>query len=317
MGLHGDGAPTTKTEGLFTISWSSDHATGNTSQTRNVYAVLPKTAVDVGTLLAVWDYLAWACISLLAGRIPPRDHNGNRHLEAGRKIAKGWRFAMVQVRGDWEYSEVLKLPRWGAVPRMCWVCCAKQGEGLPNNQLWTTVEDGGWRSAPTISHEQSLANLRAANLEAHLVFRIVCLRIEGVMTDVLRILDQGCTCHVIGNVLWELRRVFGGINMKEQVGNIEADIKAWHKANNVPLELRCELTVERLRTSKDWPKLKAKAATTRHLIECTSQLASRHNSGSTHDRRRLAVVQILRDFYNVCATEGGAFPRRPSLSCAR
>ena len=202
LGLHGDGAPTTKTEGLFTISWNSAHATGNTSQTRNVYAMLPKTAVDDGTLLAVWDYLAWACNALLAGRIPPRDHNGKGHPEGGRKIAKGWRFAMVQVRGDWEfYSEVLKLPRWDAVPSVCWMCYVKQGEGLPNNQLWTTVEDGGWRSAPTISHEQFLAHLRTANLEAHPVSNIVCLRIEGVMTDVLHILDQGCTWHVICNDL--------------------------------------------------------------------------------------------------------------------
>ena len=33
-------------------------------------------------------------------------------------------------------------------------------------------------------------------------------------------------------------------------------------------------------------------------------LASRHNSGSVYDRQRLAVVQILKSFYDTCDAEG-------------
>ena len=39
----------------------------------------------------------------------------------------------------------------------------------------------------------------------------------------------------------------------------------------------------------------------------TRELAETHNTGTTHDRQRLAVVQILDDFYALCAEEGRYF----------
>lgn len=40
FGIHGDAAPTHKTDGLFTISWNSVHGTGSTMETRYIYAVV-------------------------------------------------------------------------------------------------------------------------------------------------------------------------------------------------------------------------------------------------------------------------------------
>ena len=40
--IHGDGAPTTKADGLFTISWSSLHASGSTRHTKNIFTVVRK-----------------------------------------------------------------------------------------------------------------------------------------------------------------------------------------------------------------------------------------------------------------------------------
>ena len=34
--VHGDGAATTKADGLFTISWSSLHSSGTTQETKNI-----------------------------------------------------------------------------------------------------------------------------------------------------------------------------------------------------------------------------------------------------------------------------------------
>ena len=124
------------------------------------------------------------------------------------------------------------------------------------------------------------------------------------MIDVLHVLDQGVSSHTLGNVFWELKAKFGGATQELQVANLYADMKAWHKANKRPMELQGKLTVARLRTGKDWPKLKAKGASTRHLVDYAFDLASRHNSGSVHDRQRLAVVQILKSFYDTCHAEG-------------
>ena len=69
-----------------------------------------------------------------------------------------------------------------------------------------------------------------------------------------------------------------------------------------------DLTYERIKTSGDWPKLKAKAAATRHLLKFAAKLASTYNSGNVHDKRRLAVIELLVEFYNIL--EHGA----PSLT---
>ena len=59
------------------------------------------------------------------------------------------------------------------------------------------------------------------------------------------------------------------------------------------------LTVERLRTQGGWPKLGGKAAQLRHCARFASEVAGQHDSGSAHDRRRLAVVQLLVRFYDL------------------
>ena len=112
------------------------------------------------------------------------------------------------------------------------------------------------------------------------------------------------TCHMLGNVFWELKAQFAGGTQDAQVVSLEADMKAWHVANKRPWELQGKLTVARLRTGKDWPKLKAKGATTRHMVDYAFALASRYNSGSVHDKQRLAVVQIIKLFYDTCHNEG-------------
>ena len=80
-------------------------------------------------------------------------------------------------------------------------------------------------------------------------------------------------------------------------------MKQWHKERREKLNLQGKLTFERIRTQADWPKLKAKAACTRHLISYARHLCELHNDGSTHDRRRLACVKFVERFYEVCAME--------------
>ena len=88
-GMHGDGAPTTKVDGLFSIAWNSLHATGTTKETRQLYAVIRKSDIIDGTLNTYWDRLAWSLNALQVGRIPARDWLGKRRKDAGQIIAGG------------------------------------------------------------------------------------------------------------------------------------------------------------------------------------------------------------------------------------
>ena len=306
VGLHGDSAPTTKQEGLLTIAWNSTIATGSTKDTRNIFTVVPKSIIEDGPLLAVWEYMTWAFNALLDGRVPERDHRGIRRPDAGRRLAGGWTFAVVQLRGDREfYSEYVRLPRWDSKPFMCWQCYAQQGDGVAANMSWTSTADGGWRDRLR-THEEWVAELTAAGLPLPAIMQIVSLRLEGIMADVLHAVDQGVAFHLIGNAWWELEDTFGAPRdtQARRVALLEIDAKKWHKDNSVEWTLQGKLTEARVRTSSDWPKLKAKGAATRHLIDYTVHLAASRSDGSRHDRMRLAVCQLLKTFYDTCEREG-------------
>ena len=60
-----------------------------------------------------------------------------------------------------------------------------------------------------------------------------------------------------------------------------------------------KLTVERLRTDGNWPKLKAKAAATRHLVQYAFELMVEHNRGTEGDQKVLAIIQLMVRFYAI------------------
>ena len=64
-----------------------------------------------------------------------------------------------------------------------------------------------------------------------------------------------------------------------------------------------KLSVERLRTKGGWPKLKAKAAATRHLAAYAVHLAQTFGTSAGEDRKILGVCQMLREFYNALDSE--------------
>ena len=64
-------------------------------------------------------------------------------------------------------------------------------------------------------------------------------------------------------------------------------------------KVKGRLTTERIRTSNSWPKLKAKAAATRHLSPFALELAREHL-----DIKRIAIAQMLCQFYELVDAQG-------------
>jgi hypothetical protein len=94
-----------------------------------------------------------------------------------------------------------------------------------------------------------------------------------------------------------------GANNDDAIENLEADMKTYYQNTNEPYRLRGKLVMNRIKTSGDWPKLKAKAAPCRHIGKYCKHLCELDNSGSLHDRRRLAVVTLLQRFYDILEVE--------------
>ena len=304
-GLHGDGAPTTKVEGLFTLSWNSYHVSGNSSQTRNVYTVIRTTSMDAEKriLNAVLERLVWEFDCLALGHIKSVDYQGRVHPKGGSSIANGWKMFLLFCRGDWEYFvKVFEFPSWNSVPYCCFVCSASPT--IAELIFSRSGPTAGWR-ATIKTHASYVAELAAAGKPIPILLRSLTLRLEGIMIDPMHTIDQGIAPHLLANVFLEIMELgHWGPNQAEQLVGLAAALKAWEKKTLHVYRLQGKLSWSRIRTSGDWPKLKAKAANCRHLLRFAFELCTTYSSGSVHDHRRMACCQLLCRFYEIINLEG-------------
>ena len=303
MGLHGDGAPYAKTDSIFVITWNSLVGQGATAKKRFVFTILRKSEMNRRTLDTVFRIFAWSMNILLSGVTPAASWVGRALKDGGRDLASGWCGAMCQVRGDWDfYREVFNFPAWNTAIRMCWMC---QASSTIRNLAWTDLgPDAGWR-ATRWTHCGYLAYLRAAGLLAPaLLTAVLGLRLECIMVDVLHTVDQGVASHIIGNVFWLIairRAAFGKGTYEQKIEMLAAHMKQWYKREKCDSKVQGKLTLERVRASGGWPKLKAKAAATRHLAPYALFLMKMF--GTEEDQQVLAVCTLLCEFYQILNNE--------------
>ena len=172
--------------------------------------------------------------------------------------------------------------------------------------------DAGWRGTK-FTHESYLEYLRAAGLCIPILFALVLgFRLECVMVDILHTMDQGISSHIVANVMWyfaTIRNVFGGRNMEEKISNLNANLISWYRDTKAKVRVQGPLTVDRVRTSGEWPKLKCKAAATRHLASYVLHLVIVHGAKTVddpwhgHDQLTLGVCQLLVRMYEIINSE--------------
>ena len=299
LGLRGDSAPFCKTQSLHTIAWNSLHGLGDTLRTRLVFTSVVKSTCVPGTLATLHRYLAWAMNALEGGQWPALDWQGKRHPRSGEVLAAGWRGMCVQVRGDWEfYADVFRFPRWNNAENMCWVCRASSA--IP--ALAWTARDGEWRDTYR-THESYLAELAAAGREPCELFLIRTLRLEGVMIDVLHTVDLGVTAHLLGNTCYEIMMSWD-VTQGTAVTRLNERLRSWYREQRfADARVQGKLTIERIKTSGGWPKLKAKGAAIRHLIAFAKDLAVEADDRSLHGQRRMGCLTCMQRFYSILAEE--------------
>lgn len=255
------------------------------------------------TLDVVWRIIAWSFNAILSGSRPTTSWNGFALRDGGGPLASGWRGALCQIRGDWAfYAEVFGFPQWNSALRMCWMCKASS---TIRHLAWTRFgADAGWRETRW-THTSYLDYLRGANLVVPaLLTAFVGFRLECVMVDVLHTVDQGVASHIIGNVFWLIavqRLAFGRGSREEIIKRLDKHLRGWYSRTRCESHVQGKLTVDRVRTSGGWPKLKAKAAATRHLAAYALHLA--RTFGRAEDRLVIAVCTLLCEFYSILENE--------------
>ena len=301
LGMHGDGASFSKQDSSYVFSWNSLIGAGQTMQKRFVATVIRKTDMVDGTIDRISKVLSWSFNAILSGKFPRESWDGKALPGGDGLLAKGWRGALCQVRGDWAfYCEIFRFPQWNAAERMCWLCKASSTD--PSLAWVKYGPDAKWRETRW-SHESYMRFLRGAGIAipALLAFAIG-FRLECIMIDVLHTVDQGVASHIVGNVLWYfavVRKMWGGTTQQQQIEHMFKHMQKWYKGSQADSKVKGKVTVERVRTKGNWPKLKAKAAATRQLAAYVLLLAQTFGDGSRKEMQILGLCQLLVDFYRI------------------
>lgn len=307
IGMHGDAGAFNRHDGLMVLSWNSLLGHGPTQRKRFVFTFIKKKDYTPETLNALWRLFAWSLNAMLDGRSPLRDWCDRPTQGGGEELAGGWQACLCQVRGDWQfYCEIFAFPKWNNAVRMCWICLASAS--IVSLSFKRCSRDAAWRRT-RFSHESYIAELQRVGGQIPELFKhVIGLRLECIVVDVLHALDLGVAATIVGNILWETvaKKMWGGSNQDANVALLEKYLRAWEKKTNAT-KLQGALTAERLRNSSGYPKLKAKGAATRHLAPYALAVARKFDSGSQHDRTKVAIAQLLCKLYNIMSSSGQFF----------
>ena len=304
IGIHGDAGAFTKHDSVYAFSWNSLLGEAGTFRKRFLFTVMRKADMTSGTLDAIFKLMVWSFDCMLTGELPALNYHGQRNDGGGTLLANGFRAALFQIRGDWAFlKEAMQFPAWNNAEKRCWLCKASN---TIRRLTWTDcTSTAGWRDT-MYTHESFLLDRIASGLGLPVLLSGVGVRVECVTIDILHVMDQGVTSHIVGNILWILaigRGLLGGRTHADRIKKLAAHLKQWYKETRCKSQIQGKLTIERLRTSAAWPKLKAKAAATRHLAEYILALMVQYSDESLHDQRALALCRVLVDFYKLMETE--------------
>ena len=309
LGFHGDGGAFSHQDSLYVFAFNSLLGGGETKVQRFLMTTIRKTDLVPGSIEAIMKIFAWSFNCCVAGKSPSVDHTGRRISTMGkpRELAGGWKGILMSVRGDWDfYVSVFRFPHWQCAINMCWLCAAS---GLHDSELLYSdcSQSAQWRDTRR-THATWLAALRADGAPTPPLFDVVGLRLDAMMIDILHCVDLGVAAHIAANILLELvqKRAWGGSTQDVAIAALMVALKAWYSKQKSTRKVQGSLTLERLRTNGGWPKLKAKAAQVRHIARFVLEMALTHDAGILHDRRRLAIAQLLVRFYDLIE-QGGMF----------
>ena len=300
VGLYGDAGKYSKQDSLMIFTWNSLLGTGSTITKKFLCTAIRKADVVPGTYDDILNILSWSFNVMLTGLWPSIDWQGRELEPRPEYLAGGLRACLCQVRGDWEfYTSIFAFPKWNEAERMCWCCDASSHGPLSFSDCGP---DAPWR-ATRHTHESYLEMLAARGQQVPVLFqKALGMRLEMVAIDTLHTVDLGIALHIGGNVLMECCRAkaFCDGNIDANIAELNEVIKEWYRRNpKVSTRLKGKLTRERIQTSKSWPKLKSKAAETRHLAPFFLELSRKHL-----DAKRVAVCQLLCEFYSLIHAQG-------------
>ena len=219
----------------------------------------------------------------------------------------------VQKRSDWAWTkQVLGLTGWrgeGPDSRMCFKCGAtKDGP----RSFRDTSASAGWR--PTMIDTRTfIKTTLSAGKFLSVVFQWPGFQTLGLVLIQADLMHTGClgvVQYVCGNILYELFLELGGVysNPLQTMCILETYIRQASKAVGLKQSALSHLTIGMIKAEgRKAPKLKAKAAESRHVLKCVCHILETHHQPKTpYEELRYNCVKNLANFYDeLCGWKPG------------
>jgi hypothetical protein len=274
----------------------SDHP--DWMQSIHVFTVIRKADLQQETWDSIWDILVWDMKSMLTGKFPSTTHDQRQfepgYMQAlrGQYIAGGARFAVIQLKQDWEHiCSVYGFKSWAAAE-----CCPFCDAPKDPTQWVACGAHARWRKtiwdkaklAMALKGEVRLANGAVSNKmkwASHL-WGLPHFDIRFIKADPMHVLFcDGVVNKTIGSLLYNMcvvRKDLPGRTNETRVEAAWAMIKKHFKPHAPPIT---KLTLTTFRASSAdgvaSVALKAKAKQTWDLWPAVYSLACDRNTNKT------------------------------------
>lgn len=298
IGLHGDGVPfkAKMADSIEQFSWSF---ASDPSSPRILFCVVPKSFCAGRDTYE--DILAAFAASLkvsATGQHATQRLDGEpwqKPSDVQRSKQKGplpYVACLIELRGDWAYyNQVFGFPSWAST-RMCWKCGATQHGHC---SFRDTGPDACWRTLRQTCDE-FLQHQLATGVANSVIFTAPGVKISYVVIDWLHTMDLGLCQTILGNTMFECLAFLEGNTQAAKAATLWGKVKEYYKEARPATQFQ-KITLDMIRLQGKGPKLRGKAAETRHLVPFVQRLAREFAGKSKHCTLVAEVVDHLSMLY--------------------
>lgn len=299
--LHGDSAPHSEVDSLMCISMRALTSELSVAESQLLLFASPKGCLERQTVAAVMKTLTWSFQALDKNTFPSKDPWGNPLQEKERRNMAGQpilpnkkRCMLFGLIGDLEwYGDEFGMPR-AMADMPCGYCQADQHDERPFNDFRATAL---WRD--TIYTPQEMEEKYT-----HQLFKVPGLHPLGMYLDTLHTLDLGVSCHICGNILWEILEDHMEEPSREgRLASLNKMVVEEYNALGTPASQRVGiLKVSNIgESSSVYPLLKhIKGRRVRYLVPVVKKLAEKYRAADgSHGQHRAIVAGKLAEIYDL------------------
>ena len=311
-GIWGDSGPFTSNDCLFILLYSFLAPT--TFKRVWITAFQKSIICQCGcfgrcTFDCIWSAVSWAYVHWMSGEYPWIRHDNVPFAQSKRVGDKRrWRDAKSrrrmrakgccnQKRGDWAWlKQCLNLRSWsgeGKLLKMCFRCGAQIGGDCPMTDVSMGAKWRSTRIADYLKLERTLGTYVSG------MWAIPGMVLMQIVLDIMHVSDLGILQYFLGNVVFEMWRKLGGkfSSPKAALGLLVIFIKMGAKHLKLAKPLN-KLTVGMFKPEKKEPRLKLKAAKTRHMLKILHWICTEiYPPENDHEEMRLHCLIEMHQFH--------------------